>query len=142
MTDQATSSRHSIALAAEIISAFVINNSVSTAERTVTQNLTLQYDKVLFLLEPNEITRPLSRQCVTVIDYPNGRLSIRHKGVDLPHRTFDRLQKVDQAIIVENKRLSDVLAFVAERQRERIETRSAKAPRRRGQAERHMFKLN
>jgi hypothetical protein len=111
-------------------------------QRTVTQNLTLQYDKVLFLLEPNKITRPLARQRVTVIDYPDGRLSIRHKGVDLPYRTFDRLQKVNQATIVENKRLSAVLAFVAERQRERSETRSAKAPRRRGQAERHMFKLN
>jgi hypothetical protein len=31
---------------------------------------------------------------------------------------------------------------VAERQRERMEIRSVKAPRRRGQAERHMFKLN
>ena len=111
-------------------------------QRTVTQNLTLQYDKVLFLLEPNKITRPLARQRVTVIDDPDGRLSIRHKGVDLPYRTFDRLQKVNRAAIVENKRLSAVLAFVAERQRERSETRSAKAPRRRGQAERHMFKLN
>ena len=111
-------------------------------QRSVTQNLTLQYDKVLFLLEPNKITRPLARQRVTVIDDPDGRLSIRHKGVDLPYRTFDRLQKVNQATIVENERLSEVLAFVAERQRERIETRSAKAPRRRGQAERHMFKLN
>lgn len=111
-------------------------------QRTVTQNLTLQYDKVMFILEPNDITRSLARQRVTVVDYPDGRLSIRHKGVDLPYRTFDRLQKVNQAAIVENKRLSEVLAFVAERQRERTETRSVKAPRRQGQAERHMFKLN
>ena len=62
--------------------------------------------------------------------------------MDLPYRTFDRLQKVNQAEIVENKRLSEVLAFVAERQREQTETRSVKAPRRQGQAERHMFKLN
>jgi hypothetical protein len=27
-------------------------------ERTVTHNLTLQYDKVLFILEPTAITRP------------------------------------------------------------------------------------
>jgi len=96
----------------------------------------------MFILEPNDITRPLARQRVTVIDYPDGRLAIRHKGVELPYRTFDRLQKINQATMVENKRLSEVLAFVAERQRERSETRSAKAPRRRGQAERHMFKLN
>ena len=109
-------------------------------ERTVTRNLTLQYDKVLFLLEPTELTRPLARQRVTVIDYPDGRLAIRHNGVDLPYRTYDKLRRVTHAAIVENKRLSEVLAYVAQRQQERDEQRSAKAPRRRGQGERHMFK--
>ena len=109
-------------------------------ERTLTKNLTVQYDKVLFLLEPNEVTRPLARQRVTIVDYPDGRIAIRHKGRDLPYRTFDKLQKVDQAAIVENKRLSEVLAYVAARQAQRTEGRSKKAPRRQGQAERHMFK--
>lgn len=53
-------------------------------ERTLTRALTVQYDKVLFMLEPNEITRPLARQRVTVIDYPDGRIAIRHNGRDLP----------------------------------------------------------
>ena len=109
-------------------------------ERTLSKNLTLQYDKVLFLLEPNEVSRALARQRVTILDYPDGRLAIRHKGRDLPYRTFDKLQKVDQAAIVENKRLSEVLAYVVARQEQRTEGRSKKAPRRRGQAERHMFK--
>src|SRR3954464_3974126 len=42
-------------------------------ELTVTQSLTLQYDQTLFLLEPNEVTRPLARQRVMVCDYPDGR---------------------------------------------------------------------
>jgi hypothetical protein len=45
-----------------------------------------------------------------VIDYPDGRLSIRHDGVDLPYRTFDKRPQVNQAAIVENKRLGPVLA--------------------------------
>jgi Winged helix-turn helix len=109
-------------------------------ERTVTHNLTLQYDKVVFLLEPNEFTRPLARQRVTVFDDPDGRLAIRHKGGDLPYRTYDRLRRVTQAAIVENKRLGEVLAYVAQIQQERDEQRSAKAPRRRGQAEGHLFR--
>lgn len=109
-------------------------------ERTVTHNLTLQYDKIVFLLEPNEITRPLARQRVTVFDYPDGRLAIRHAGVDLPYRTYDKLRRVTPAAIVENKRLSAALAYVAQIQQERDEQRAAKAPRRRGQADRHMFK--
>ena len=111
-------------------------------ERTLTNNLTVQYDKVLFMLEPNEATRPLARQRVTIVDYPDGRIAIRHKGRDLPFRTFDKLQKVNQAAIVENKRLGEVLAYIAARQHEQTEGRSKKAPRRQGQAERHMFKVN
>lgn len=111
-------------------------------ERTLTNNLTVQYDKVLFMLEPNEVTRSLARQRVTIVDYPDGRIAIRHKGRDLPYRTFDKLQKVNQAAIVENKRLGEVLAYIAARQQERNEGRSKKAPRRQGQAERHMFKVS
>ena len=109
-------------------------------ERTLTNNLTVQYDKVLFMLEPNDVTRPLARQRVTIVDYPEGCIAIRHKGRDLPYRTFDKLQKVNQAAIVENKRLGEVLAYVAARQQERNDGRSQKAPRRQEQAERHMFK--
>jgi Homeodomain-like domain len=109
-------------------------------ERTVSVNLTLQYDQVMFILEPNEITRLLARKRVTVIDYPDGRLAIRHDGVDLPYRTFDKRPQVNQAAIVENKRLGPVLAYIAEKQKELDMSRSAKAPRRRGQSN-HMFKV-
>ena len=102
-------------------------------ERTVSNSLTLQYDKVIFILQPNESTRGLARNRVTVVDYPDGRLAIRHKGIELPYRTFDRLQQVDQAAIVENKRLGPVLAYIAERQKELAMKRSGRAPRRQGQ---------
>lgn len=109
-------------------------------ERSVSVNLTLQYDQVMFILEPNEITRSLARKRVMVIDYPDGRLAIRHNGVDLPYRAFDKRQRVNQAAIVENKRLGPVLAYIAEKQKELDMSRSAKAPRRRGQTN-HMFKV-
>jgi DNA transposition AAA+ family ATPase len=109
-------------------------------ERTVTNSLSLQYDKVVFLLENTDATRSLARQRVTVIDYPDGRLVIRHKGLDLPYRTFDKVRHVNQAAIVENKRLGPMLALAAQMQQEREIARSKKAPRRRGQADRHMFK--
>src|SRR5271165_1652512 len=103
-------------------------------ERTVSNSLTLQYDKVLFILEPNEVTRPLARQRVMVFDYPDGRFVIKHQGRELPYRIFDKVRQVDQAAIVENKRLGAVLAYVAERQKQLGESRSKKAPRRAGQA--------
>ena len=85
-------------------------------ERTVSASLTLRYDRMLILLEPNGATRPLARKRVTVVNYPDGRFAIRHEGRDLPFRVFDKLQKVDRAAIVENKRLGTVLAHIRERQ--------------------------
>ena len=109
-------------------------------ERTVSNSLTLQYDKVVFLLEPNEITRELRRKRVTVVDYPDGRLAIRYRGLDLPYTTFDKLRQVSQATIVENKHLGAVLAHIRKRQIARSEARSHSAPRRQGQVG-HMFKV-
>jgi Winged helix-turn helix len=85
-------------------------------ERSVSASLTLRYDKMLILLEPNEVTRPLARKRVTVVNYPDGRFAIRHRGLDLPFRVFDKLRKVDQGAIIENGRLGAVLARIRERQ--------------------------
>jgi Winged helix-turn helix len=109
-------------------------------ERTISRSLTLQYDQVLFILEPNETTLSLTRQRVTVYDYPDGRLAIKHKGLSLPYRIFDRRQRVNQAAVVENKRLGPVLAYIAERQKELDMSRSNSAPRRRGQGK-GLFKV-
>jgi hypothetical protein len=87
-------------------------------ERTVSMNLTLQYDQVLFILEPTGIARSLARKRVMVIDYPDGRLAIRYNGVDLPYRTFDKRPQVNQAAIIENKRLGPILAYIAEQAKE------------------------
>ena len=103
-------------------------------QRTVTANLTLHYNKVLLLLEPSRISRAAARQRVTVYDYPDGRLAIRWKGVDLPYRAFDKLQTADQATITDHKRLSAALAYAKELQAARTRkrngnlVRSAQAP--------------
>jgi hypothetical protein len=107
-------------------------------ERTVTGSLTLHYNKVLFLLEPTDVARGLARKRVTVHEFPDGRLTIRHQGVDLPYRTFDKLRRVDQAAVVENKRLGAVLAVIRERQAETARKRNRNAPSRSFQPA-HMF---
>jgi transposase len=109
-------------------------------QRTVSNQLTLQYNKVLFLLEANEISAGLRRQQVTVYDYPDGRLAIRHRGVDLPFATFNKVRQVDQAAIVENERLDAVLAHIREQQLQRQQTSRPSSPRRRSQP-RHLFQL-
>jgi hypothetical protein len=106
--------------------------------RTLSQSLTLRYDKVLFILEPTEISRPLAGQKVIVCDYPDGRLEIMHESFALPYRTFDTLRSVHRAEVVENRRLDDMLSVVAEMQAGREQQRSKSGPRRTGQTD-HMF---
>ncbi|TCA27995.1 ISNCY family transposase, partial [Rhizobium leguminosarum bv. viciae] len=43
-------------------------------------------------------------------------LDVRWKGHSLPYKVFDKDQRVTHAAITENKRLSDVLAYIKERQ--------------------------
>ena len=110
-------------------------------ERTLSRALTLQYDKVVFVLAPTDQAKAAVGKRVTVFDYPDGRLSIRYKGVELAYRAFDKLRQVSQAEIVESKRLGAVLAFIREQQIERAETRSRSAPRRRDQRDARLFKV-
>ena len=102
-------------------------------QRTVSNSLTIQYDRVVFILEPNEITTELRRKKVTVCDYPNGRFEIRYKGVLLPYSKFDKVRQVKQAQVFNNKRLGAVLAIAKQQQEARSFSRSKKAPQRRGQ---------
>jgi hypothetical protein len=111
-------------------------------ERTLSQALTLQYDKVIFILEPSEPAKAAIGKRVTVIDYPDGRLAIRYRGVELAYRTFDKIRQVSQAAIVENKHLGAALAFIRDQQlRREPERRSDRAPRRRDQHNARLFKV-
>jgi hypothetical protein len=108
-------------------------------ERTLSQALTLQYDKVMFILEPSEQAKAAIGKRVTVIDHPDGRLSIRYKGV-VAYRTFDKVRQVDQGAIADNKRLGPVLAMIRDEQLRRGPERRS-GPRRRDQSDARLFKI-
>ena len=109
-------------------------------ERTLTAALTLHYNKVMFILEPGELARSLARKRVTVCEYPDGRLEIRHGGEVLPYRVFDKMQRVNQAAIIENKHLSAALELARAMQAEapHHRKRNNDAPVRRSQPG-HLF---
>ena len=83
-------------------------------ERTVSNSLTVQYDRVLFILEPGPLTNELRRKRVTILDYPDGTVAVKHDGVSLPYSTFDKVGNVKNEDIVDNKRLGAVLALAHE----------------------------
>jgi hypothetical protein len=102
-------------------------------ERTVTNSLTIQYDRVVYLLEPNPLTTQLSRKKVKIYDYPDGTIEICYQGIPLPYSIFDQVRQVKQADIVSNKRLGAVLELAKQKQQSDPVTRSQKAPKRSGQ---------
>jgi hypothetical protein len=109
-------------------------------ERTLSQALTRQYDKVLFILEPSETAQSAIGKRVTVVDYPDGKIAVRYKGQDLAFRTFDKIRTVNQAAIIENKRLGPMLEMIKLYQEKHPQQRSRSAPKRRDQKN-HMFSL-
>ncbi|CDO34320.1 Integrase catalytic region (fragment) [Novosphingobium sp. KN65.2] len=77
----------------------------------VSQALALHYNKMLFILEPSAVSRPLAGKWVEVCEFPDGRLEIRFGEHVLPYRIFDKIRQVNQAAIVENKHLDAALAM-------------------------------
>ena len=77
-----------------------------TAVSLVTRNLTLRYDRMMILLDPTPFARGLAGKKVEVVNYPEGRFAVRHEGVALPFRVFDKIQTVAPGAIVKTKRLA------------------------------------
>src|SRR5271157_516127 len=85
-------------------------------QRTVTRNLTLHYDRMMLILDPTPLARGLARQKVDVVNYTDGRFAVRFNGTELPFKVFDKIRTVEPGTIVENKRLTEVLAHVQAQQ--------------------------
>lgn len=105
--------------------------------RKVSNSLTLQYDKMIYLIEDNAEHRKLIGKYIDMYEFPDGRIELHAEGgPSIPYVTYDRLSEVDQGTIVENKRLGHVLqiAQLVQDQRDSRRGRSAPARTNRGEA--------
>ncbi len=60
--------------------------------RVLTRQLTIQYDKVVYLIEPNDANHRLIGKPIMVYDYPDGTISIKHCVANhLIYSVFDKL---------------------------------------------------
>jgi hypothetical protein len=104
-------------------------------QRKVSRSLTLQHDKIVYLLENCAANLALVHRYIDVYEYPDGEIEIRADGQSLRYERYDRLGHIDTSAIVENKRLGHALhaAQILQAQRD---DRRLKAPSRthRGQA--------
>lgn len=101
-------------------------------DRTLSNNLTFQYNKIMYLVEDTPENRKIARKRVTVYDYPDGSIEVRYGGKTLPYSILhDRLQRIEQGDVVDNKRLGNVMAFILEKQAELNCERSKSVPKKR-----------
>lgn len=106
--------------------------------RQVSKSLTLQYDRVKYMLSNTADHEHLIGKNVMIYDYPDGSIDIKHLGKSLEFTAFDHLEVIRQGEIVENKRLGEVLKFAMTEQ-ERLENegqrerRKSDSPRRQEQ---------
>jgi len=96
--------------------------------RCVSKSLTIQYDKMRYLLADTPEHRKLAGRYIDVYHYPDGRIEPRANGSALPYTTYDRLSEIDQGTIVDNKRLGHVLQLAKYVQEKRDNRRSQSVP--------------
>jgi hypothetical protein len=96
-------------------------------QRKVTSNLTLHYERKLYLLPDTPENRRYVAKYLDVYQFPDGKIEIRAAGVSLPYSTYDKLGAIDQGAIVENKRLGHALRISNMVQAER-DNRSVAGP--------------
>jgi len=103
--------------------------------RRVTKSLTVQYDRVMYLLDDTPENRKLVHRYIDVWEYPDGRIEIRADDRVLPCRQYDRLAEIDQGSIIEHKRLSHALQVAQAIQAQRDNRRISGSPSRTNQGQ-------
>ena len=98
--------------------------------RKVSSSLTLQHDRVRYLLPDTPDTRKLIHRYIEVFEYPDRRIELRADGSSLDHVRFDELPFIDAGAIVENKRLGHALRVAQVIQSQRDDRRSQSMPSR------------
>src|SRR5574343_1405414 len=86
--------------------------------RKVTKNLTLTYDKCIYMLEPTELNQKLVGLYISFLEYTDGTVAIMHEGRKINYSVFNKLAGLQQKEVVENKRLGSVLAHIQQQHEE------------------------
>ena len=105
--------------------------------RKVSKSLTIRYDKCMYILENIEKNQSLIGKYIDFLEYPDGTILIEYQGRSINYSIFDKISKLNQREVVENKRLGSVLAHI-QQQHEELEkqnkrNRSQKMPSRKAQ---------
>jgi hypothetical protein len=110
-------------------------------ERRLSQALTMQHGKIIFMLESSELAKaPIAKYRNRFPTTPMAGFRSATVGrTRLPH--LDKIRQVDQGAIADNKRLGPILAIIRDEQRRRGPERR-NGSRRRDQRNGRLFKVS
>jgi len=77
--------------------------------RKMTKDLTLHYERKLYLVADTPANRRLINKYIEVFQFADGHIELRVAGKSIPYSVYDKLGEVDVGAIVENKRIGHVL---------------------------------
>jgi hypothetical protein len=87
--------------------------------RKVTKDLTLHYERKLYLLTDTAANRRLIGKYIEFYQFPDGRIEIRVAGQSLPYSVYNKLGHIEPAAVIDNKRLGHALEVVKQAQSKR-----------------------
>lgn len=94
--------------------------------RKVSKSLTITYDKCMYMLENTEQNQSLIGKYIEFLEYPDGTISIEYQCRSINYSIFDKLSKLNQREVVENKRLGSVLTHI-QQQHEELEKQNKRS---------------
>ena len=94
--------------------------------RLVSKSLTLNYKRVLYVLDPTDAARAARSKRVGIEEREDGTLSFWYGEHELLATAFPKDHSTQQGEVVDNKRLSAALEFIKEQQHERTQAKIAK----------------
>jgi hypothetical protein len=92
-------------------------------QRRLTNNLTLHYKRVLYVVDPTPAADRARGRRVDIRENEDGSIQIEYLGTELTARAFAKDAHVNPGAIVENKLLGHTLRIIADAQRERDQSR-------------------
>ncbi len=120
-------------------------------ERCVSKNLTIQYNKEMYLIEDSDLARRYRGHYIETYQFPDGRVELRVNDgtTSLPYSIYDKQTQINQGEIVENKRLGHALRIAQKLEDEPDNSpsqsspsqahRGAESPKRRGRKRTRML---
>lgn len=87
-------------------------------ERSLTSDLVVHYNKLMFILDDTPAAREARGKRVTVSEHPDGTIEVIFEDEALPYRVRDKIGRITQPEIVDSKRLGAAFRLAEAMQKE------------------------